>query len=122
MAATAAQEGGMADLWACAMTRHSFIYVYGRDFRAAVPMLDLAQSIAAKGDWSLPTRQWVSAVRAQAFAGLGDLAGCQQALDEAAEVCGMPELARNGGWLRFDGSRLSEERGACYAELGKAPG
>ena len=22
-----------------------------------------------------------------------------------------------GGWLRFDGSRLAEERGACYVEL-----
>ena len=24
----------------------------------------------------------------------------------------------NGGWLRFDGSRLAEERGTCYIELG----
>ncbi|MGH3905535.1 MAG: hypothetical protein ACRDTE_15315 [Pseudonocardiaceae bacterium] len=24
---------------------------------------------------------------------------------------------RNGGWLRFDGSRLAEERGACYVAL-----
>jgi len=23
----------------------------------------------------------------------------------------------NGGWIRFDGSRLAEERGACYVEL-----
>jgi hypothetical protein len=23
----------------------------------------------------------------------------------------------NGGWLRFDGSRLAEERGACYVQL-----
>lgn len=27
--------------------------------------------------------------------------------------------AHNGGWLRFDGSRLAEERGACLVELGK---
>lgn len=25
----------------------------------------------------------------------------------------------NGGWLRFDGSRLAEERGACYLQLGR---
>jgi hypothetical protein len=25
--------------------------------------------------------------------------------------------ANNGGWLRFDGSRLAEERGACYVQL-----
>jgi hypothetical protein len=24
----------------------------------------------------------------------------------------------NGGWLRFDGSRLAEERGTCFVELG----
>jgi hypothetical protein len=24
-----------------------------------------------------------------------------------------------GGWLRFDGSRLAEERGTCYAALGR---
>ncbi|MEV6142646.1 tetratricopeptide repeat protein [Streptomyces sp. NPDC051992] len=27
--------------------------------------------------------------------------------------------SRNGGWLRFDGSRLPEERGACYLQLGR---
>jgi hypothetical protein len=25
----------------------------------------------------------------------------------------------NGGWLRFDGSRLAEERGTCYVALGR---
>lgn len=25
----------------------------------------------------------------------------------------------NGGWLRFDGSRLAEERGTCYLTLGR---
>lgn len=25
-----------------------------------------------------------------------------------------------GGWLRFDGTRLAEERGTCYAALGRA--
>jgi hypothetical protein len=27
--------------------------------------------------------------------------------------------SRNGGWLRFDGERLAEERGTCYLELGR---
>lgn len=117
MAATAADEAGSADLRACAMTRHSFIYVYGRDFPSAVPLLELAGDSAAKGDRQLSTRQWVSAVRAQALAGLGDLPGCQRALEEAGEVRGLPATAYNGGWLRFDGSRLAEESGTCYAEL-----
>ena len=119
MAATAARDGEAPDLWACAMTRHSFVYVYSRDFAAAEPMLDLASGIARKGDRALSTRQWVSAVRAQALAGLRDLKGCQRALDAAGEVQGMSGQVHNGGWLRFDGTRLPEERGACYAELGR---
>lgn len=119
LAATAARDGEAPDLWACAMTRHSFVYVYSRDFAAAEPMLDLAAGIARKGDRALSTRQWVSAVRAQALAGLRDLKGCQQALDAAGQVQDMAGQVHNGGWLRFDGTRLPEERGACYAELGR---
>lgn len=119
MAATAAQEAGAADLWACALTRHSFIYVYSRSFPEAVPMLDFAAGIAGNGDRALSTRQWVSVVQAQASAGLGDMAECQRALDRADEVQSLAGPVHNGGWLRFDGSRLPEERGACYAELGR---
>lgn len=28
-------------------------------------------------------------------------------------------LVHNGGWLRFDCSRLAEERGTCYVALGR---
>jgi tetratricopeptide (TPR) repeat protein len=119
MAATAAQEARAADLWACALTRHSFIYVYGRGFGEAVPMLEFAAGIARNGDHGLSTRQWVSVVQAQACAGLGDMAGCQRALDGAEEVRGLSGTVHNGGWLRFDGLRLPEERGACYTELGR---
>jgi hypothetical protein len=35
----------------------------------------------------------------------------------AEEVNGLSDDASNGGWLRFDGSRLAEERGACYVKL-----
>src|SRR6202035_624278 len=77
LAATAAREGEAPDLWACAMTRHSFLYVYSRDFPASEPMLDLAAAIARRGDQGLSTRQWVSAVHAQALAGRRDFKGCQ---------------------------------------------
>lgn len=119
LAATAARDGEAADLWACAMTRHSFVYVYSGDCAAAEPMLDLAAGIARKGDRTLSTRQWVSVVRAQALAGLCDLRGCQRALGTAEEVQEMAGPVHNGGWLRFDGTRLPEERGGCYAELGR---
>lgn len=117
LAADTAREAGAADLWSCSMTRHSFIYVYGRDFEDAVPMLDAAASIARNGDRSLPAWQWANCVRAQALAGTGDLAGCEQALGDAATVNGLTSSG-TGGWLRFDAARLPEEQGSCYTLLG----
>lgn len=35
----------------------------------------------------------------------------------AWQVWELPDDASNGGWLRFDGPRLAEERGACYVQL-----
>jgi hypothetical protein len=119
LAATAAREGAAYDLWACAMIRHAFISVYERDFRQAAPMLEVAAGLASNGDSALSTRYWARTVQAQALAGLGDLGGCQRTLDQAEEVNRLQGPVHNGGWLRFDGSRLAEERGACYVELGR---
>jgi len=82
-------------------------------------MLELAADLARRGDGSLPTRHWVSAVQAQVFAGFGELAACHRALEGAERVHALPGDVSNGGWLRFDGSRLDEERGACYVQLGR---
>jgi len=117
LAASASKEAAAYDLWACAMTRHAFIGVYERQFRQALPMLDLAVGLAHKGDRTLSTWHWVNTVRAQALAGLRDLDGCQRALHMAEEVHELDGQIHNGGWLRFDGSRLAEERGTCYVEL-----
>lgn len=117
LAASASKEAGAYDLWACSMTRHAFIGVYERQYSQARPMLDLAANLAKRGDSSLSTRHWVAAVRAETLAGLGDFDGCQRALDAAEEVRGMTGTVHNGGWLRFDGSRLHEERGTCYTTL-----
>ncbi|WP_229907734.1 transcriptional regulator [Amycolatopsis oliviviridis] len=119
LAADASKEAGAPDLWACALTRHAFIAVYEREFADAAPLLDLAATLASRGDTDLSTRHWVAAVQAEAFAGLGDLAACQRALDTAAEVQDLTGQVHNGGWLRFDGSRLAEERGTCYVTLGR---
>jgi tetratricopeptide (TPR) repeat protein len=121
LAASASKEAGAFDLWACAVVRSAFIGVYERKFQQTAPLLDLAASIAGRGDSALSTRQWVSAVQAQALAGLGDLNACQTALGHAASVRQLTEPSHNGGWLRFDGSRLAEEQGACYTAL-KRPG
>jgi transcriptional regulator with XRE-family HTH domain len=119
LAATADKEAAASDLWACALTRHAFIAVYERRFAEAAPLLDLAATLARRGDPTLSTRQWIAAVQAETYAGLGDLDGCQRALDTAAEVQHLRGPVHNDGWLRFDGSRLSEERGTCYVTLGR---
>ncbi len=117
LAATASKEACAFDLWACAMTRHAFIGMYERNFEKVESMLELAARLARRGDESLSTRYWVSAVQAQAFAGLGKLGACQRALDVAEQVQELVGDVSNGGWLRFDGSRLAEERGSCYVQL-----
>jgi hypothetical protein len=119
LAGTAAREADAPDLWACALTRHAFIGVYERQFRDSIPLLSLAAKLATRGDQQLSTRHWVGNVQGQAFAGLGDEANCQRSLDLADEVELLGAGAHNGGWLRFDGSRLAEERGTCNLELGK---
>lgn len=101
------------------MTRHAYLSVYERRYAEAISMLDLASVLAHRGDSELSTRHWVAAVQAEAYAGLGDLARSQLALDNAEEVRDLTGMIQNGGWLRFDGSRLSEQRGTCYTMLGR---
>lgn len=116
-AAHASKEAREPDLWACAMTRHAFIGIYERRYQRSVPLLDGAARVAALGDPNRATRYWVAAVQAQAYAGIGDLRDCQRGLDKAEEVLCLGESAPSAGWLRFDGTRLEEERAACFVKL-----
>ncbi|GAA1716458.1 helix-turn-helix transcriptional regulator [Streptomyces yatensis] len=119
LAASASKDAGALDLWACALTRHAYVDVYEGRYREAADTLLVAGRIARRGDSSLSTRHWVAAVQAEAYAGLGDLTECERALDKAEQVEDLTGPAQNGGWLRFDGSRLGEERGARYVQLGR---
>ncbi|MGY1436493.1 helix-turn-helix transcriptional regulator [Streptomyces reniochalinae] len=119
LAASASKEAGAFDLWACALIRHAYVEMAGGQYREAVELLSVSEAVAKRGDSSLSTRQWVAAVQAEAHAGLGDLERCERALDEAEKVLDLGTHAHNGGWLRFDGSRLAEERGARYVQLGR---
>ncbi|KAA5825463.1 helix-turn-helix domain-containing protein [Saccharopolyspora hirsuta] len=116
-AAHASKEAREFDLWACAMTRHAFINIYERQYRHATPLLDGAAQLAARGNPTRTTRYWVAAVQAQTYAGLGNLPACQRALDKAEQVATLDTKAPATGWLRFEGSRLDEERGACFVTL-----
>lgn len=119
LAATASKQAGDYDLWACALTRHAYVSMYEHSFSDTAPMLDAANRLAARGDRQLSTRQWVAAVRAELFAELGDFDECSRALDDAETVHDLTGQFHNGGWLRFDGSRIAEQRGACYTRLGR---
>ncbi|MFB7473474.1 transcriptional regulator [Kitasatospora sp. NPDC056184] len=119
LAASASREAGAFDMWACALTRHAFVELYERRFTLAAPILAAASRIAERGDSQLSTRYWVAAVQAEVHAGLGDLDATKRALDDAERVHSLSGELHNGGWLRFDGSRLAEERGTCYLALGR---
>lgn len=120
LAATVGREARSYYRWACALTRQAFVNIYDRQYAQAADVLGAVAQVARNGDNELSTRQWVAAVRAQAHAGLGDLRACQQALDDADRVTSLSGTASPGGWLRFDHTRLAEERGTCYLALGQA--
>jgi hypothetical protein len=115
-AAAAAKEGENYDLWSCSLIRHSFLPMYDEQFHDALPLLQQAQHLSHRGDTALVTRFWAAAVEAEAQAGAGNLSACQAALDHARGVVDV-KGGTNGGWLRFDGSRLPEQRGACFVRL-----
>ncbi|MFF4365967.1 helix-turn-helix transcriptional regulator [Streptomyces sp. NPDC001594] len=119
LAASVSKEAGAYDLWACALVRHAYVDISEQRYREAVEVLRAAERVAVRGDSALSTRHWVASVLAEALAGVGDLAGCEEALARAEEVQDLPEGSSNGGWLRFDGTRLAEERGARYVQLGR---
>ncbi|WP_205719367.1 hypothetical protein [Actinomadura geliboluensis] len=119
LAADASKEGGSFDQWACALTRHAYLGMYEQNYDVALPLLEGASRVARRGDSQLSTRHWVSAVEAEAHAGLGNFDACQRALEASEEVQTLSGPVMPGGWLRFDGSRLAEERGTCYAALGR---
>ncbi|WP_234347809.1 hypothetical protein [Streptomyces specialis] len=117
VAASASKEAGAFDLWACALTRHAFVGLYEGAYSTTVHLLETAERIARRGDSQLSTRHWVAAVQAEVFAKVGDYEACSRSLDKAEQVRSLGSGMHNGGWLRFDGSRLAEERGTCFAAL-----
>lgn len=119
LAISAGKEAKAYDLWACALSRHALISMHERQFAQTASILAAAARVADRGDKQLSTRHWVATLQAQAYAGLGDLEACDRALDLAATVHHLSGEVHNGGWLRFDGSRLAEESGSCYVQLGR---
>jgi transcriptional regulator with XRE-family HTH domain len=120
LAASAAKEASAFDHWACALTRNAYISMYDQQYAQAARILAAANRIATRGDGQLATRYWVASVQAQAAAALHDVDGFKRAWSVAEQITGARDLMNPGGWLRFDGSRLDEERGACHLTLGQS--
>lgn len=119
LAASASKEAGAYDLWACALIRSAYVDLSERRYKRAADTLGAARRVALRGDGSLATKHWAAAVQAEAYAWLGDFDACEEALGEAEKVADLGGQVSNGGWLRFDGSRLAEERGARYLQLNR---
>lgn len=117
-AAIASKEANAYDLWACALTRHALLFSTEQRFVETLPLLEAASRVASRGDHQLATRQWIANVQAVTFASLGEREAASRALDTAEGVRQLGVASQNGGWLRFDSSRLAEERGSCYLKLG----
>ncbi|KOU00286.1 DNA-binding protein [Streptomyces sp. NRRL F-5755] len=119
LAASVGKDAGSYDLWACALVRHAYVEMSEQRYRQAAQLLTAAEKLAVRGDSDLSTRHWVASVQAEAYAGLGDLDACERAMGRAETVRDLTGDSTNGGWLRFDGARLEEERGARYVQLGR---
>ncbi|MEV6589402.1 helix-turn-helix transcriptional regulator [Streptomyces acidicola] len=119
LAASVSKDAEAYDLWACALVRHAYVDMSEQRYRQAAQILGAAERLADRGDSNLSTRHWVASVQAEAYAGLGDLDACERAMDRAEAVRDLTADSVNGGWLRFDGARLAEERGSRYVQLGR---
>ncbi|QFY07949.1 helix-turn-helix domain-containing protein [Nonomuraea phyllanthi] len=119
MAVNAGREARCYDRWACALTRQAFVNLYDHEYPYATAVLSVAARIAKQGDSQLLTRHWVAAVQAEAYAGECDRTACERALGLADDVLDLPGFVSPGGWLRFDGSRMADQRGTCYLTLGR---
>ncbi|MFD3646560.1 helix-turn-helix domain-containing protein [Streptomyces cyaneofuscatus] len=119
LAASVSKDAQAYDLWACALVRHAYVDMSERRYHQAEQMLGAAERLAGRGDRNLSTRHWVASVQAEAYAALGDLDACEHAMERAEAVRDLSADSVNGGWLRFDGARLAEERGSRYVQLGR---
>ncbi|WP_435189117.1 helix-turn-helix transcriptional regulator [Streptomyces sp. bgisy126] len=119
LAASVGKDAEAYDLWACALVRRAYVDLSEQRYRQAAQMLGAAERLAERGDSGLSTRHWVASVQAEAYAGLGDLDACEHAMDRAEAVRDLTTDGVKGGWLRFDGARLAEERGSRYVQLGR---
>ncbi|WP_435856716.1 tetratricopeptide repeat protein [Streptomyces parvus] len=80
---------------------------------------EIAHAAGSRGPLPATLLQDVEDPESYTSGELGNLIACERALDRAEAVRGLTTNGVNSGWLRFDGTRLAEERGARYVQLGR---
>jgi tetratricopeptide (TPR) repeat protein len=110
LAAGAAREARDYDLWAAALIRHAGVPLYDDRPTQALSLLEAAAPLARRGDSTLPSRYWVAACSADAYAGVGDFTAWRTALEQAQDIAQVPDGERPA-WLRFGYGQLLEEQG-----------
>jgi len=116
---SAARSVGNVELQAVVLGCRSFCLAHGNgDHRAGLECADFARSVGKHG--ACPrTRGWVAAVASERCASLGDVAGCQQRLDESRAALDSGDLQAPSwrGIGGYDNSKLRAYEGGDLMRL-----
>jgi transcriptional regulator with XRE-family HTH domain len=115
VAMTAARVAQNDAIQAVILGRKSFIPIYERDARRAVPLLQHAHALTKQRAPDV-TRAWLSAVEAEALANSQDEFGCLQALAKSEFFLERGQFAEQSH-PRFTSSILQGYKGICYIKL-----
>jgi transcriptional regulator with XRE-family HTH domain len=100
---------------AIALGRKSFVPIYEYNAHAALPLLQEAHALTTRNSPAI-TRAWLSAVEAEAFAGMHDEVACRRALERSEHFLSRAQHAEVP-IPRFGYSTLLGYKGICAIRL-----
>lgn len=119
LAWSAARATSDIELQAVVLGGRSFMLSYRGDHREGLECADFARDVAATGA-SARTRAWVAAAASERCASLGDVAGCQERLDESrAALDGDDDGTVWRGIGGFNADKLTAYKGGDMVRLGR---
>jgi len=110
----AAQAAGNQELWAVGLGRMSLLLIYWHQPHEALPLLQEAQQLAVQNPRIVC---WLAAVKAEAYAHLGDAEACDASLHIARALALQASTAEDRYATGFNPSRLAGYEGACFVRL-----
>jgi hypothetical protein len=119
VALQAAEEGESRDLGAWALATRSLMPTYNGEAGEALRLIEAAQEVGGR-ELSSTRLAWLAALKAKAYAGLGDAKRCANALERAEHALTRRTSGENApGTDFFDVPRLAGFQGTCYLLLGQ---